>query len=60
MSAQGGEEIENYDAINERFGLPGPISVTLAIDRNGAIVDRHEEQAGKARFAAMMQKALRN
>jgi thiol-disulfide isomerase/thioredoxin len=50
----------DYDAINERFRLPGPIPYTLAIDRRGAIVDRHEGQAGKDRFAGMMRKVLGN
>jgi len=48
----------DYDAINEKFGMPGPIPYTLAIDRSGAIVDRHDGQAGKNRFAEMMRKAL--
>jgi thiol-disulfide isomerase/thioredoxin len=48
----------DYDAINKRFGLPGPIPATVAIDRNGAVVDRLAGRAGKAGFAAMMKKAL--
>jgi thiol-disulfide isomerase/thioredoxin len=51
-------EADDYDAINKRFGLPGPIPVTLAIDRRGTIVDRQEGPSAKARFVAMMQKAL--
>jgi thiol-disulfide isomerase/thioredoxin len=51
-------DASDYDSINERFGLPGPIPVTLALDRAGSIVDRQEAQANKARFTAMMQKAL--
>jgi len=51
-------DASDYDAINQRFGLPGPIPVTLALDRTGSIVDRQEEEAGKARFVSMMQKAL--
>lgn len=51
-------EADDYDAINQRFGLPGPIPVTLALDAGGAIVDREEKQAGRARFEAMMRKAL--
>lgn len=51
-------EADDYDAINQRFGLPGPIPVTLALDAGGAIVDREEKQAGKARFEEMMRKAL--
>jgi len=53
-------DASDYDAINERFGLPGPIPVTLAIDRKGVIADIQEGKGGKARFAAMMQKALQN
>jgi thiol-disulfide isomerase/thioredoxin len=48
----------DYDAINKRFSLPGPVPVTLAIDRSGTIVDRHEGRAGKSRLVAMMRKAL--
>lgn len=51
-------DASDYDAINARFGLPGPIPVTLAFDRKGAIVDKNEGQANKTRFQAMMQKAL--
>jgi hypothetical protein len=51
-------EADDYDAINKRFGLPGPVPVTLAIDGRGTIVDREEGPSGKARFIAMMQKAL--
>ena len=48
----------DLDALNERFDLPGPIPVTLAFDRQGRLVDRADEPADKARFAAMMRKAL--
>jgi thiol-disulfide isomerase/thioredoxin len=51
-------DAEDYDAINEAFQLPGPVPATLAIDRKGAIVDRQEGQGTKARFEAMMQKAI--
>lgn len=47
-----------YRAINERYGLPGEIPVTLALDRNGRIVDRQEGQATRERFAEMMRTAL--
>jgi thiol-disulfide isomerase/thioredoxin len=50
----------DYDAINERFELPGPVPYTLAIDQSGAIVDRQDGKAGKDRFAEMMRKALGN
>lgn len=49
----------DLDAINARFDLPGPIPVTLAIDREGRIVDREEGQASRERFEALMAAALR-
>jgi len=48
----------DYDAINERFGLPGPIPMTVAIDRNGTVVARHAGKGGRERFIVLMQKAL--
>jgi thiol-disulfide isomerase/thioredoxin len=48
----------DYDAINKRFGLPGPVPATVAIDAKGAIVDRQSGKSGKARFESMMAKAL--
>ncbi len=48
----------DYDAINQRFGLPGPVPMTIAIDRSGKVVDRHAGQAGRAGFTAMMKKAV--
>lgn len=51
-------DADDYDAINERFQLPGPIPVTLAIDAEGRIVDRHESAAGADRFREMMERAL--
>jgi thiol-disulfide isomerase/thioredoxin len=48
----------DYDAINRRFGLSGPVPMTVAIDRTGRVVDRHAGQAGRAGFAAMMKKAI--
>jgi thiol-disulfide isomerase/thioredoxin len=48
----------DYDAINKQFGLPGPVPATIAIDTKGNIVDRQPGKADKARFAAMMKKAL--
>jgi len=51
-------EADDYDAINERFDLPGSVPVTLAFDRTGNLVDRQADQAGKDRFVEMMRKAL--
>jgi thiol-disulfide isomerase/thioredoxin len=48
----------DYEAINSRFQLPGEVPVTLAIDRNGKIVDREEGRADKQRMAEMMEHAL--
>ncbi len=48
----------DYEAINDRFELPGEIPVTLAIDKDGKIVDRQHGQAGKVRFDEMMRRAL--
>lgn len=48
----------DYDAINRRFGLPGPVPMTIAIDPTGRVVDRHAGQAGRAGFVAMMNKAV--
>jgi len=48
----------DLDAINERFDLPGPIPVTLAIDREGRIVDREPGRADRARFDELMRRAL--
>jgi len=48
----------DYDAINERYGLSGPVPMTIAIDRTGKVVDRHAGKSGKDGFAAMMNKAL--
>ncbi len=47
----------DYEAINQRFGLPGPVPMTVAIDPAGRVVDRHAGQAGRAGFVAMMKKA---
>lgn len=45
--------------INRRFGLPGAVPVTIAIDRRGTVVDRHLGRADKARFGALIKRALR-
>ena len=51
-------EAPDFDEINRRLDLPGPVPVTLAIDRTGKVVDREPGQAGRARFEEMMRKAL--
>jgi thiol-disulfide isomerase/thioredoxin len=51
------DEID-HEAINERFELPGEIPVTLALDKDGRIVDRQHGRAGRERFEEMMRKAL--
>jgi len=48
----------DYDAINARFGLSGPVPATVAIDRTATIVARHAGKGGRERFIALMQKAL--
>lgn len=48
----------DYEAINRRFGLAGPVPMTVAIDPTGKVVERHAGKAGKAGFIAMMQKAI--
>ncbi len=48
----------DYDAINARFGLPGPVPATVAINRTGAIVGRHSGTTTRDQFAALMRKAL--
>ncbi len=40
----------DYDAINERFDLPGGLPVTLAIDATGRIVDREDGPSDRGRF----------
>lgn len=44
----------------EHFGLPGPIPVTLAIDRSGAVVAMHEDRATLAEFEDLVDAALGN
>ena len=51
-------DADDYEQINNRFELPGEVPVTLAIDREGKIVDREEGPASEARFDEMMRKAL--
>ena len=51
-------DAEDHDAINDRFGIPGEIPVTLAIDKSGKIVDRQFGAADKDRFEEMMRRVL--
>tara|TARA_R110002126_G_scaffold12416_20_gene54086 strand:- start:6057 stop:6608 length:552 start_codon:yes stop_codon:yes gene_type:complete len=51
-------DADDYDAIDAHFDLPGPVPITLAIDKDGNIVDRQNGSASKARFQEMMRKAL--
>jgi thiol-disulfide isomerase/thioredoxin len=48
----------DYDAIDTHFDLKGGVPVTLAFDREGKLVDREDQQAKKARFVEMMEKAI--
>lgn len=48
----------DYDGINERLDLPGPVPVTLAIDAEGREVDRAVGQATRERFDELMRAAL--
>ncbi len=52
-------DADDYEAINDRFEIPGPIPVTLALDEKGEIVERQHGAAGKERFDEMMRRALR-
>lgn len=49
---------DDFESINERFSLPGDVPVTLAVDKQGQIVDRQEGPADRARFEEMMDRAL--
>ncbi len=49
----------NDEGINRRFGLPGAVPVTLAIDRRGKVVERHLGRATKDRLGALIRRALR-
>lgn len=48
----------DYDAINQRFGLQGGVPATLVLDKNGTILQRHEEAAERAQFDELMRKAV--
>jgi thiol-disulfide isomerase/thioredoxin len=50
-------DADDYDAINARFGLPGPVPVTIALDKNGTVVDRFAGKGDKVKFDAMLRKA---
>jgi thiol-disulfide isomerase/thioredoxin len=48
----------DYDAINARLDLPGPVPVTLAFDAQGREVGRAVGQADRARFEELMRVAV--
>jgi thiol-disulfide isomerase/thioredoxin len=48
----------DYDAINGRFSLPGPVPATVAINRDGKVVAVHSGKGGRERFVELMQKAI--
>lgn len=49
---------DDYDGINERLGLPGPIPVTLAFDAEGREVARTEESTDAEGFRSLARAAL--
>jgi hypothetical protein len=49
---------DDFEAINERFGLAGEIPVTLAVDKEGRVVDRQEGRANRERFEELLDRAL--
>jgi hypothetical protein len=49
---------ESLDGLSERYDLPGPIPMTLALDATGREVDRQEGGADEARLREMMRRAL--
>lgn len=51
-------DADDYEGINTRFGLPGEIPVTLALDAEGRVVDRQEGKAGRERFEELLERAL--
>jgi thiol-disulfide isomerase/thioredoxin len=48
----------DYDAINERFGLPGPVPVSITLDRKGTVVGRHAGRSTRDNFRAMMRSVV--
>ncbi len=51
-------EAPDFEAINARFGLPGPIPVTLAFDREGRLVEQVVGESSRERFEELMRRAL--
>jgi hypothetical protein len=51
-------DAETLDPLNELYALPGPIPVTLALDRDGKEVDREEGSVDVPRLREMMARAL--
>jgi len=50
-------EGDDFEGINERFDLPGQIPITLAIGKDGRIVDRCDGEASRARFDELLRAA---
>jgi len=48
----------DYDAINKRFGLPGPVPVSITLDRKGTVVERHSGKSSREDFAGMLRRAI--
>ncbi|MFB3854140.1 MAG: TlpA disulfide reductase family protein [Vicinamibacterales bacterium] len=51
-------EGEDYDQINERFGLPGPVPATISLDGMGRVVERHAGRSTREGFVKMMRNAI--
>ncbi len=51
-------EAPDEEAINARFDLPGGVPVTLAFDREGKLVGRHQGEATRAEFEQLLRTAL--
>jgi thiol-disulfide isomerase/thioredoxin len=48
----------DFEAINERYHLPGGVPVTVAIDRDGRVVETHDGRANAEDFRELMRRAL--
>ena len=45
------------DALNRLLGLKGGVPATLVLDQSGAVIEREEEPAERARFDELLRKA---